>query len=58
MGNDEFQTGEVDSVQLRRAQKWRIALFALDHHLNHKAELFMYLKLMGVNVTTKELYRG
>jgi len=58
MSNDEFQTGEVDSVQLGRAQKWRIALFALDHHLNHKAELFMYLKLMGVNVTTKELYRG
>ncbi len=56
MSDEEFQTAEVDSVQLGRVQKWRISLFALDHHLNHKAELFMYLKLMGVKVTSKELY--
>lgn len=56
MPEEEFQTAEVDSIQLGRVQKWRIALFVLDHHLNHKAELFMYLKLMGVKVSSKELY--
>lgn len=58
MEDDEFQQGEVDSVQIGRAQKWRVALFALEHHCNHKAELFMYLKLMGVAVSTKNLYIG
>jgi len=58
MSDDEFQNGEVDSVQLGREKKWRVALFALEHHLNHKAELFMYLKMMGIKVTTKELYLG
>ncbi len=58
MDNEEFQHGEVDSIQMGKVQKWRISLFALDHHLNHKAELFMYLKLMGVKVGTKELYQG
>ena len=56
MSNEEFQTGELDTLQLGRTQKWRMSLFALEHHLNHKAELFMYLKLMGVKVTSRELY--
>lgn len=29
----------------------------LEHLINHKHQLFMYLKLMGVNVGTPELYR-
>jgi uncharacterized damage-inducible protein DinB len=56
MSDEEFQTAEVDSPQLGHAQKWKIAMFAMEHHLSHKAELFMYLKLMGVKVTTRELY--
>ncbi len=56
MSEEEFAAGELDTLQLGRAQKWRMALFALEHHLNHKAELFMYLKLMGVKVTSRELY--
>ena len=56
MSDKEFQTGELDTLQLGRAQKWRMSLFALEHHLNHKAELFMYLKMMGIKVTSKELY--
>ncbi len=56
MSEEEFQTAEVDSIQLGKVQKWRISLFALDHHLNHKAELFMYLKMMGVKVNSKDLY--
>jgi uncharacterized damage-inducible protein DinB len=56
MPDDEFFTAEVDSIQLGKVQKWKIALFALDHHLNHKAELFMYLKLMGIKVHSGDLY--
>ena len=56
MSDEEFQTGEIDSPQLGRIQKWRMALFAVDHHINHKAELFMYLKLMRVKVNSKDLY--
>lgn len=29
----------------------------LEHLINHKHELFMYLKLMGVNLGTTDLYR-
>lgn len=56
MSNEEFQTGMLDTLQLGKAQKWRMSLFALEHHLNHKAELFMYLKLMGIKVTSRDLY--
>ncbi|MDD8017260.1 MAG: DinB family protein [Bacteroidota bacterium] len=56
ISDDEFQTGEVDSIQLGRVQKWRIALFAVDHHLRHMTELFMYLKVLGLNISSKELY--
>lgn len=56
MTEEEFQTATVDSTQLGKVQKWKISLFALDHHLNHKAELFMYLKMMGIPVNSKDLY--
>ncbi|MFZ4619246.1 MAG: DinB family protein [Bacteroidota bacterium] len=56
LSEEEFATGELDTLQLGRTQKWRMSLFALEHHLNHKAELFMYLKMMGVKVTSRELY--
>jgi hypothetical protein len=29
----------------------------LEHLINHKYQLFMYLKLLGVPVTTKDIYR-
>ncbi len=56
MSDEEFLTGELDTLQLGRTQKWRMSLFALEHHLNHKAELFMYLKMMGIKVNSKDLY--
>lgn len=58
LSEDEFNTGEVDTPQLGRVPRWRIAMLCIEHHLNHKAELFMYLKLLGVNVNTGTLYRG
>ncbi len=55
---DEFSSGEIDSPQFGRAPRWRVALLAMEHHLNHKAELFIYLKLAGVKVDTRHLYTG
>lgn len=34
-----------------------ILLGNLEHFINHKYQLFSYLKLLGVEVTTKDLYR-
>jgi uncharacterized damage-inducible protein DinB len=53
---EEFSTSEIDSPQLGRVPRWRLAMLAVEHHINHKAEIFMYLKLLGVNVNTGNLY--
>ena len=53
---NEFNEGEIDSPQLGRVPRWRAAMLAVEHHVNHKAELFMYLKVLGVRVNTGHLY--
>lgn len=53
---EEFDIGEIDTPQLGRVPRWRAAMLAVEHHVNHKAELFMYLKFMGVRVHTGHLY--
>ena len=55
---EEFSHGEVETPQLGRVPRWRIAMLGAEHHINHKAELFMYLKFLGVEVHTGTLYRG
>jgi uncharacterized damage-inducible protein DinB len=56
LSEEDFAHGEVDTPQLGRVPRWRIAVLALEHHINHKAEVFMYLKLLGVKVNTSHLY--
>jgi uncharacterized damage-inducible protein DinB len=56
LSEEEFDKGEVDSPQLGRAPRWRLAMLAVEHHINHKAELFMALKQLGVAVNTGNLY--
>lgn len=56
LSEDEFNNSEMDSPQLGRVPRWRLAMLAVEHHINHKAEIFMYLKLLGVNVHTGNLY--
>ena len=59
LSEEDFQNGEVDAPQFgAKTKRWRVALFAAEHHLNHKAELFMYLKVLGIKVHTGHLYRG
>ncbi len=53
----EFNEGEVDSPQLGRVPRWRLAMLAVEHHINHKAELFMCLKQLGISVNTGNLYK-
>ncbi len=57
LSEEEFDTVMIDSPQLGRVPRWTIALFGLEHHLAHKTELFMSMKLFGVKVDTRHLYR-
>lgn len=57
LSQEEFDKGEIDSPQLGRVPRWRLAMLAVEHHINHKAEIFMYLKLMGIAVNTGNLYK-
>lgn len=56
LSDEEFDRGEIDSPQLGRVPRWRAAMLAIEHHVSHKAELFMYLKFLGVSVNTGDLY--
>lgn len=56
LSEQDFNEGEIDSPQLGRVPRWRAAMLAVEHHVNHKAELFMYLKILGVKVNTRHLY--
>lgn len=57
LSEDEFNKGEIDSPQLGRSPRWRLAMLAVEHHINHKAEIFMGLKVLGINVNTGNLYK-
>ena len=55
---DEFQTKEVDSPMLGRQKIWRLCMQMVEHQLNHKEQLFLYLKMLGTRVHTGTLYTG
>lgn len=57
LSEEEFNKGEIDSPQLGRVPRWRLAMLAVEHHINHKAEVFMCLKQLGVPVNTGNLYK-
>jgi len=56
LSDEEFDLGEIDTPQLGRVPRWRAAMLAVEHHVTHKAELFMYLKFMDIQVHTGHLY--
>ena len=58
LGDEKFQHAEVNTPQWGTLPIWRFAVFVLEHHINHKMELHMYLKLLGVTVNTRSLYQG
>ena len=53
----EFEEGEVFAPQFNgTAPRWRLALMAAEHQINHKAELFMSLKMLNLKLHTGHLY--
>ena len=57
LSEEEFQHGEVFGLPFGGpVVRWRLALFAAEHLVSHKAELFMYVKLLGERVHTGHLY--
>ena len=57
--SEEAFEQEVTAPQFGKpTPRWRVALFGFEHHVTHKAELFMYMKMQGANVHTGTLYRG
>ena len=56
---DQAWTEPVYSPQFgTEVPRWKLILLGIEHHNTHKAELFVYLKLLGVAIGTKELYFG
>jgi hypothetical protein len=55
---DRDLTRDVPTVFVHEGQAGLTLLLGnLEHLLNHKYQLFFYLKLLGVSVGTKDLYR-
>jgi uncharacterized damage-inducible protein DinB len=53
----DFEEGEVFSPQFNGpAPRWRVAMLAAEHQINHKAELFMSLKMLKITLHTGHLY--
>jgi len=56
IGDQKFQQEQVNTPQWAALPIWRFAIFVLEHHLNHKMELHMNLRLLGISVNTGTLY--
>lgn len=56
LGEEKFQNTDVNTPQWGILPIWRFAIFVLEHHLNHKMEMHMYLRLLAVKVNTLTLY--
>ena len=56
--NDEDLARRVSTVFVAEGEPvMTLMLGNLEHFINHKYQLFFYLKLLGVRVTTSDLYR-
>lgn len=42
----------------RDVPRWQLVIMCMEHHLNHKAELFLYLRLLGIAINSRDLYFG
>lgn len=56
LGDETFQTGEINTPQRGRHHVWRFAAFVVEHHIHHLMELHICLKVLGVKVHTGTLY--
>ncbi|MFN0156728.1 MAG: DinB family protein [Bacteroidota bacterium] len=58
LGDERFQTGEVETPQFGKRLIWRYSAFIIEHHIHHLMELHLSLKALDINVHTGTLYRG
>ncbi len=58
LGDERFQTGEIETPQFGKRPIWRYSAFIIEHHIHHLMELHMCLKVLGIPVNTGTLYRG
>lgn len=52
----DFSENYLETLQWGKILKWRYGLFILEHHLNHKAQIFDSLKLLNVPINSANLY--
>ena len=54
---DDNLTRQIPTVFVPKGEAlFTILIGNLEHYINHKYQLFFYLKLLGIPVTTKDLY--
>lgn len=58
LGDERFETGEIETPQFGKRLIWRYGAFVIEHHIHHLMELHMCLKVLDIPVNTGTLYRG
>lgn len=58
VSDDDFFNLEVSAPWGFKGKVWESVLEAVTHQLNHKMQLHLYMKLLGLPVNTETLYGG
>jgi len=58
LSEEDFKSRIVSAPWGAKGPLWRMLLEMVEHQINHKCQLFMYLKLLGLPVHTGTLYYG
>lgn len=56
IGEEDFFTKEISAPWGFKGETWKGVLMARDHLNNHKMQLHVYLKILGLPVNTSTLY--
>ncbi len=56
ISNEDFFSRKVSAPWNWTGEIWKAVLMAKDHQANHKMQLHLYLKLLGLPVNTQTLY--
>ena len=58
LSEEEFRNKIVKAPWGEKGPMWAMLLSLLEHQINHKYQLFFYLKMLGLPVNTYTLYMG
>ncbi|MFH1861982.1 MAG: DinB family protein [bacterium] len=56
LSDQEFASKYVETPWGYNGNMWRISLFFLEHMKMHKMQLFLYLRIQGLPISTMDLY--